>query len=102
MSGKTLEVCVVVEDRGAVILGDGGHEVIKRRHAQVLMRGAELDLQLDGPAFGPLGEPQQRKLAGVDRGEKTTCARLEYQRGARRHETPRDPVGYLTVPRLSQ
>jgi len=42
-----------------VVLSDRGREVIQRRDAQVLMRGAELVLQIDGSALRTLGDPQQ-------------------------------------------
>jgi len=97
VGAKTLEVRVVVEDRRTVVLGDRGSEVIQRRNAQVLMRGAELVLQIGGSAFRTFGDPQKWKFARVDRRKDTTGPRLEHERGARRDEASRDPVGHLAV-----
>jgi len=100
VGGKTLEVGVVVEDRRIVVLSDRGSEVVQRRNAQVLMRGAELVLQIDGSVLRTFGDPQQWKFAWVDRRKDTTGPRLEHERGARCDEASRDPVGHLAVTRL--
>jgi len=97
MGAKALEVRVVVEDRGTVVLGDRGSKKIQSRDAQVLMRGAELVLQIDRSALRTLGDPQQWKLARIDRRKDATGPRLEQQRGARGDEASRDPVGHLAA-----
>ncbi len=100
MGGKTLEVRLVVEDRGTVVLSDRGSKVIQRGNAKVLMRGAKLVLQIDGSAFRMFGDPQRWKFARVDGRKDATGPRFEQERGARCDEASRDPVGHLAASHL--
>ena len=95
--GEALEVRVVVEDRGSVVLGDGGDEVVERRNAEMLVRGTQLVLQFGRAALGALGDPQPRQPARIDGRQVTTCSRFEQQRGARVDDPPLDPVSDLAA-----
>ena len=81
-----------------MILSDRGDQVIERWHAEMLMRGAKLQLKLRRSTFRPLGDPQERKIGGICGGVLGAGAGFEDQGRAAGDDAAGDSLGDLVAP----